>query len=274
MTDFAALAETLSRSTVEVKAVGGGSGSGVVWRSGLVITNAHVARGARARVRLWDRRELDADVVARDRGRDLVALDVPADGVTPVTPRDPGSLRVGELVVAVGHPFGVRGALAMGIVQALGPRDAPPHRRWIRADVRLAPGNSGGPLADTSGRVVGVNTMVSHGLAFAIPATAIDRFVRDGGRRSYVGVATRPVVTSVGAARLPGLMVVEVLARSPAGDAGLQIGDVLLRVGDTPLDAPDALASVVHGATPGDTLAVDLARGGRRLTREVTVRET
>src|SRR5204863_7755459 len=124
-----------------------------------------------------------------------------------ITVRDGSTLRIGELVVAVGHPRGIRGAAAMGIVHALGPRDAPGHRRWIRADVRLAPGNSGGPLADASGRVVGVNTMVAHGLGLAIPSSAVERFLEDGGRRPYVGVMTRPVVASVDTVRTPGLVV-------------------------------------------------------------------
>jgi serine protease Do len=318
MSDFAGVVELLSRSTVEVTSPdGGGGGSGVVWRPGVVITNAHVARGARARVRLWDRTEIDASVVARDRGRDLAALDVPAGGGTPVSLRDPGSLRVGELVVAMGHPLGVRGAVAIGIIHALGPPDAPPHRRWIRADVRLAPGNSGGPLADASGRLVGVNTMVAHGLALAIPGSAVERFLQDGGRRPYIGVATRalevrgaaegeaseknpkmtdrerrnPEVEVRGAAEgepseknpkitdresrhpegVAGLLVIEILPDSPAAAAGLQIGDMLLHAGGKRLDAPDALARVVQDAVPGNTVVVDLARLGQRLTREVTV---
>jgi S1-C subfamily serine protease len=285
-------------------------------------------------VRLWDRTEIDASVVARDRGRDLAALDVPAGGGTPVSLRDPGSLRVGELVVAMGHPLGVRGAVAIGIIHALGPPDAPPHRRWIRADVRLAPGNSGGPLADASGRLVGVNTMVAHGLALAIPGSAVERFLQDGGRRPYIGVATRavevrgaaegepseknPKMTArerrnpEGAAGEPseknpkmtarerrnpevaagepseknpkftdrekrnpegaaGLLVIEILPDSPAAAAGLQIGDLLLHAGGKRLDAPDALARIVQDAAPGDTVVVDLARLGQRLTREVTV---
>ena len=291
VSDFAGVVELLSRSTVEVTSSdGGGGGSGVVWRPGVVITNAHVARGARARVRLWDRTEIDASVVARDRGRDLAALDVPAGGGTPVSLRDPGSLRVGELVVAMGHPLGVRGAVAIGIIHALGPPDAPPHRRWIRADVRLAPGNSGGPLADASGRLVGVNTMVAHGLALAIPGSAVERFLQDGGRRPYIGVATRAVAVRGAAEGEPseknpkftdrerrnqegaaGLLVIEILPDSPAAAAGLQIGDLLLHAGGKRLDAPDALARVVQDAVPGDTVVVDLARLGQRLTREVTV---
>jgi len=110
-------------------------------------------------------------VVRADDRRDLAVVVVSGDGLETAVVGDPAQLRTGELVLALGHPFGVSHALALGIVHAA-------DRRWIQADVRLAPGFSGGPLADAAGRVVGINAMIAHGLGLAVPAPAIERFVR------------------------------------------------------------------------------------------------
>jgi serine protease Do len=174
----AALAATLARSTVEVRLLGRGAGAGaavgagVVWHGdGLILTNAHVARG-HVSVVLSDRRVLSARLVARDVERDLAALVVDATGLPAAEIGNSSALRVGELVVAVGNPLGLVRALSAGLVHAVGPRA-------IQADLRLAPGNSGGPLADASGRVVGLNAMIVGGLAVAVPSNEARRFVRE-----------------------------------------------------------------------------------------------
>jgi serine protease Do len=118
--------------------------------------------------------------VARDGEADLAVLRVPEHGLPAATSTEPGPLRIGSLVVAVGHPFGQRGALATGVVHALGPIE-PGGRPWIHADVRLAPGNSGGPLADVRGHLLGLNAMIVGGLALAIPVAEVKRFVRAAG---------------------------------------------------------------------------------------------
>ena len=141
-----------------------------------MVTNAHVARAPSLRVRLADDRHLAARLVAADRRADLALLRVPRTRVTLASLADSDSLCVGALVVALGHPLGLRGTLTAGIVHALGPL-SPGGRRWIHADLRLAPGNSGGPLADTAGHVVGLNTMIAGGLALAIPINDVRRFV-------------------------------------------------------------------------------------------------
>ena len=173
---FAQLAERLQASTVRVADGRRGAGSGVVWSmDGLIVTNAHVARGRVATVTFHDGRSAGARVIARDPERDLAALKLenaiafalPVAGV-----RDSGTLRVGELVFAVGNPLGLVGAMTAGIVQRLSDR-------FVIADVRLEPGNSGGPLADAQGRVVGVNSMVARGLALAVPSVAVTDFLRD-----------------------------------------------------------------------------------------------
>jgi serine protease Do len=176
------IAEHLRRITVEIHGAGGG-GAGILWAPDLVVTNAHVVDANGVRVTFADDRRVDGHVDAVDRRVDLALLRVPRRGLVPATSADPGRLRVGALVVALGHPLGLRRMLTAGVIHALGPVSAG-GRRWIRADVRLAPGNSGGPLADTTGAVVGVNTMIAGGLALAIPIDDVHRFVRSALGRS------------------------------------------------------------------------------------------
>jgi serine protease Do len=177
---FAALADTLRSVTVEITDDGASLGCGVLWPSGCVVTNAHVVRRPRVAVLDTDGRRLDAQLVARDRHADLAVFRLATADLPTATLAEATAARVGALVVAVGHPLGVRGALTAGIVHAIAPitRGGPP---WIHADLRLAPGNSGGPLADVSGAVVGINAMVVGGLALAVPVSRLREFVRDAG---------------------------------------------------------------------------------------------
>ena len=171
---LARIADRLQQVTVEISGPGGG-GAGVLWAPDLVVTNAHVARGSRVVVGFADGRQVEACLVAADRRTDIALLRVPRAGMAPAASADSDALRVGALVVAVGHPLGLRRTLTAGVVHGF-----PLSRsggRWIQADVRLAPGNSGGPLADTTGRVVGINTMIAGGLALAIPVNDVRRFV-------------------------------------------------------------------------------------------------
>ncbi len=161
--------------TVEIYGQHGG-GAGVLWAPGLIVTNAHVTRAASLRVRLADDQLVEAHVVAVDPRADLALLRVPRSGLAPAALADSDTLRVGALVVALGHPLGLRRTLTAGVVHALASTQ-PGGRRWIHADVRLAPGNSGGPLADTVGHVVGINTMLVGSLALAIPINDVRRFV-------------------------------------------------------------------------------------------------
>jgi serine protease Do len=178
--ELSALADSLRRITVRVHTGRWGQGSGVIWWSdGLIVTNAHVAPGAAARVRLADGRMLEARLVAREPDRDLAALRVMASGLPAAVPGGFDSLRAGELVAALGHPYGVPDALSIGVIHELTRDHGTP--AWIRADIRLAPGNSGGPLADVTGRVLGLNTLVAGGLGFAIPSPVVASFLRRAG---------------------------------------------------------------------------------------------
>ena len=185
--EFGAAVDVLRRLTVQVRTHGMATGAGVLWNEGasegrgLVITNAHVVQGDRATIALGDGTVARARVVARDPKRDLAALELelePAGAMVAAVVRDSPPLRVGELVIAIGHPGGFVGAATLGIVHAdEGARDGRTPR-WVRADVRLAPGFSGGPLADAAGRLVGVNTMIQGSLALAVPAATVAAWVR------------------------------------------------------------------------------------------------
>jgi serine protease Do len=180
--DVAAVVARLREITVEVRTTAHAGGSGVIWRSeGLIVTSAHVvlsAHGVRgdAQVVLADRRRLPAALIGWDGERDLALLRVQASDLPAATVGNPDDLRPGELVLAVGHPFGLAAAV-MGVVHAAPTRGRRAGPAWIQADLRLAPGNSGGPLADARGLVVGINAMIAGGLALAVPSPAVQAFV-------------------------------------------------------------------------------------------------
>ena len=164
-----------------------GAGAGVIWRAdGLILTNNHVVQRGHIRVALDDGREFAARIVHADPEIDLALLRIEADDLPPSSPVDSRGLRVGELVFAVGHPWGQRGYVTAGIVSGLGTAVTRGRRKSIpivRSDVHLAPGNSGGPLVNAVGGVVGINTMIVGGdQGVAIPSHLADAFVQE-----YVG---------------------------------------------------------------------------------------
>jgi serine protease Do len=225
---FGEVAERLRRSTVHVSSGGQGHGSGIIVRSdGTVVTNAHVARPGKSAVTLWDGRSFPAEIAARDPRRDLAILRLPASDLPAAPLGDSNRLRPGELVIAIGNPLGFMGALTAGIVHAVGPLPGLGPRKWIQAGVRLAPGNSGGPLADASGNVIGVNTMVAGRLGLAVPSNEVSRLLR-GESPQPLGVTLRPIpVTAEGNERL-GLMILELAPESAASRASLLPGDILI----------------------------------------------
>jgi serine protease Do len=170
MMSAAGLVERLRPSVVRVRS----RGAGIVWRTGAVLTNLHVVAGTRGAplVTGADGVRREARVVATSRPLDLALLALPEDGLPPASIGDSARLRVGELVFAFGHPWGQPWAVSAGIVSGLGPGD------YVRSDVRLAPGSSGGPLVDAHGDVVGVSTLVLGGdLAVALASDAARRWV-------------------------------------------------------------------------------------------------
>ncbi len=263
------VAERLRRSTVQVRlrdAQAGGTGV-IATADGRIVTNAHVARGGQASVELWDGRELPATLVARDARRDLAMLQVAAGGLPAATFGDSNTLRVGELVMAIGNPMGFVGALTTGVVHALGNLPGFGAQSWVLADVRLAPGNSGGPLADAQGRVIGINTMIVHGLGAAVPGNAVTAFLHRGAAGYSLGVTVQPV--PLGNRRI-GLLVLKVEANSPAANAPLWVGDLLIGAGGKPFHSTDDLYQALDGA--GGLIRLEFLRGDRTATREVTIR--
>jgi serine protease Do len=170
MHGFGEIAEALRCSTVAVRDGRRGQGSGVIWSAGgLIVTNAHVARAQQAEVELWDGRRLPARTLLRDPWRDLAVLRVRASGLPAANVGNSDGVRPGEIAIAVGNPFGLAGAVSTGIIHSVGEIGGMGRQRWIRAGVQLAPGNSGGPLANARGEVIGINTAVIHGLGVAAP---------------------------------------------------------------------------------------------------------
>src|SRR5579864_7263883 len=192
---FGEIAEQLRRSTVLIHSGGRGAGSGVIWSSnGLVVTNTHVVRGSRVNVQLWDGREFEAAVLSRDSRRDLAQLRIDAENLPAASTADSSAVRPGELAIAIGNPMGFVGALATGVIHAVGPLRGLGRQTWVQADVRLAPGNSGGPLANAQGRVIGINTMVAGGLALAIPSNTVRDFLSAGPTNAWLGVTVHPTL--------------------------------------------------------------------------------
>ncbi|HEV3202101.1 MAG TPA: trypsin-like peptidase domain-containing protein [Bryobacteraceae bacterium] len=263
MRGFGEIAEQLRRSTVQVFSDRRrGGGSGVVWKpDGLIVTNAHVAREAQTQVEFWDGRRFEARVVAHDPRRDLAALRIAARsagdlsaGDFAANPGDSGALRPGELVIAVGSPLGFSGALSTGVVHSIGALPGMGRQDWVRADVRLAPGNSGGPLANARGDVIGINTAIVNGLGVAVPSNAVAGFLERGASPS-LGVTLRPVSF--------GLQILDLDPNGAAATASLRAGDILVGSFDSLSEALDSGRDVVR---------LQFFRGDRTKVREAFVR--
>jgi serine protease Do len=270
---FGEIAEQLRRSTVLIDSGGRGAGSGVIWSSdGLVVTNAHVVRGSRVNVQLWDGREYEAAIHSRDTNRDLAQIRIDATDLPAAAAADSSKLRPGELAIAIGNPMGFVGALATGVIHAVGPLRGLGPRTWVQADVRLAPGNSGGPLADSHGRIVGINTMVAGRLALAIPSNTVRDFLSAGPENARLGVTVHPTLVprTAGAGKTFGLVVLEVEPGGPADQASLMPGDILLGTEEKPFTAIEDLAGALQGTSPR-VLRVEFLRGDYTRIRRVAV---
>ncbi len=265
--ELTTIAEHLRRCTVQVRSGKLGAGSGVIWHeTGVIITNAHVVNGTEVEVELFDKTVLDASVIARNAQRDLVALQIQANNLSIANVGDSDRLRVGEFVLAVGNPLGLVGAVTTGIIHTIGSTQ---HRPWIQADVRLAPGNSGGALANAKGQVIGINTMIVNGCGFAIPSNIVQRFLEDQGDRPYLGVSLQPVMVPVARRPVYGLLITAVESDSPAEAARLQTEDVLIGVRGTSFQTPNELFEILERSQTGDGLPLTILRGGQRSVVEV-----
>jgi serine protease Do len=272
MESIGLVADQLRRSTVSILSRGQGSGSGIVWDSnGLIVTNAHVVQGKDATVELWSGRRFPARLLAQDARRDLATLRVDAHPALEPAPRaDAASLRSGELVIAVGNPLGFQGAVSKGVIHGVGAVRGLGPQPWVQASIRLAPGNSGGPLADAAGRVVGINSMVvSGGVGLAVPTEAVRRFVEHGPEQTSLGVAVQPARRKIDGQPAVGLVVLDVTDGGPAARASILQGDVIIAANGRTLRSFEDLARALHSGAA--SLALRFLRGERTRYREVTV---
>jgi serine protease Do len=276
---FGEVVEKLRRSTVHVRTGRNNSGSGVIWsQDGQIVTNAHVVRGAGSSgdvaVELWDGRRVPGGIVKEDRQRDLAVLQVAPSGLTAVSPGDSDALRVGELVIAVGNPLGFTGAASTGVIHRLnwreGTRGGFENRSWVVSQIRLAPGNSGGPLANAAGEVVGMNTMIAGGLAFAIPSQAVAEFLRSSHKQEAgLGVVVQPI--PVGRSRELALIVLKVVPDSPADRSSLREGDILVGAGGKRFSSVQDLRIGIHTSLDG-IMELQFRRGASENIRTVAIR--
>ena len=261
---------------------GAGSGSGFVFTpDGLILTNSHVvAGGNEVSVSLTDGRVLGADVVGDDPHTDLAVLRVTAPELTAAPLGNSATLRPGQVVIAIGNPFGFQHTVTTGVVSALGrslrARTVRLMENLIQTDAALNPGNSGGPLVSSRGEVVGVNTAVilgGQGIAFAVPINTatwvIASLLKDGRvRRSHLGVAghdidiPRRLVREYSLPRDRGLSITGVTDKSPADEAGLRAGDLLIDFGGVPISGVDDLVRLLTDAAIGVATPVRILRHG------------
>ena len=277
-------------------ASGTSAGTGVIVSdAGYLVTNYHVVRRAQSiDVKLTDERELTASVVGEDPVSDLAVLYIAADGLTPAQFGDSDTLRVGDSVVAIGDPLGVelRGTMTDGIVSAIS-RDVQVDGRTmnlIQTNAALNSGNSGGPLINSMGQIIGINTMKIgafadssgvEGLGFAIPSATVQEIVNQLLTQGYV--SGRPWLGIEGESfstfyqrfyRIPrGVYITSVQSGSPAGTAGLQSGDIIVSVDGTAVSDMEDLDSLLYAHIPGDTMTLTIYRSGRQGDVTVTLTE-
>ncbi len=279
-----------SRDGAEPTAVSGGSGVIIDADEGIIVTNNHVIEGGQTfRVDLADGRLLDAELIGKDLATDLAVLRIPAGGLAEVETADSDTLRTGDLAFAVGYPLGLEQTLTMGVISGLGRSglgDAV--EDYIQTDAAVNSGNSGGPLLDSRGRLIGINTSIlsgdfsggNDGIAFAVP-TRIMRFVVDqlradgevtrGRIGATLGSLTAERAVELGLGFVRGAIVEDVVPGSPADRAGLVRGDVITRIQNRPVANAGSVQAVVGIAPPGTALTLVYLRDGVEGNASMTV---
>ena len=264
-------------------------GSGfIIEASGVILTNAHVVKDAESiTVRLQDKRELPAKVLGMDERSDVAVLKIEASGLPVARLGNSDQVEVGEWVLAIGSPFGLDFTATQGIVSALA-RNLPDdtYVPFIQTDAAVNPGNSGGPLFNTKGEVIGINSQIYSrsggymGLSFAIPintATQVAEQLRAHGEvvRGWLGVMIQPIdgdlAKSFGLDRPRGALVAQVQADSPAAKAGIKSGDVILKFNGQPIDSTAQLPAKVAATAVGSKVEVLILRDGKEKSIDVTI---
>jgi serine protease Do/serine protease DegQ len=262
-------------------------GSGfIIDKKGDVLTNFHVVKGAdEITVRLSSKKEYRGKVVGTDSKTDLAVVRFQPDSeLTVATLGNSDALKVGEWAIAIGNPFGLDQTVTVGVISATGRSDVgiTAYENFIQTDASINPGNSGGPLLNLRGEVVGINTAIvaaGQGIGFAIPVNMVKRVVgqlveRGKVVRGWLGVAVQPLTAelaqSLGARGTAGAVVASVYPGSPAADAGLRQGDLILTFGRTPVEDYHHLQRLVADSEVGKSIAVGLLR--KKTPLDVTVR--
>jgi putative serine protease PepD len=290
------IAKTATPGVVEVDATsssgsaspfpGGGSssaeGTGFVYdTNGDIVTNEHVVDGASSvRVKLSDGSTYKATVVGSDTSTDVAVLhvDAPASKLHPLAIADSSQVAVGDGVVAIGNPFGLDGTVTSGIVSAVGREisapDNAPIDGAIQTDAAINHGNSGGPLLNLRGQVIGVTSQIqsegggNDGVGFAIPSNLVKSIASQliaGGKVEHALLGVTPTQAS------GGVRITSVETGSGAAKAGLKVDDVITKVGDATITSPEQLRSIIASHKPGDTLSITIRRGGATQTVKATL---
>jgi len=264
-----------------------GVGSGFIIESnGFILTNAHVVEGATTiYVTLTDKREFKAKLIGADKRTDVALVKIEAAGLPRLTIGDSSKVRVGEWVLAIGSPFGLENTVTAGIVSAKS-RDTGDYLPFIQTDVAVNPGNSGGPLLNTRGEVVGINSQIFSrsggymGISFAIPmdeAMRVSNQLKASGKvsRGRIGVAiaevSKEVAESLGLPRARGALIRSIEVGAPADKADLEPGDVILSFGDKPIEKSSDLPRIVGDTKPGTTSTITVWRKGAQKEFNITV---
>ena len=265
-----------------------GQGSGVIVdAAGYLVTNNHVIDGAsEITVQLSDSRRKPARVVGSDPLTDIAVLKIDAENLIAAEWGDSNQLEVGALVWAIGNPFGLNRSVTFGIISAIGRPGTTAYQDFLQTDAAVNPGNSGGPLVNVEGKIVGINTAIVgrsyQGVSFSIPsdkARDVYERIRATGKvaRGWLGVAlaplTPPVAKQLQIADDRGALIQEIIAGGPAANAGLQAGDVVVEWNDTPVDNPTTLSQLVAATEIGSQARATIIRDGKQQSVNIQVDE-
>ena len=252
------------------------AGAGVIFdaQKGLIVTNSHVVRNVlKIKVTFKDGSEVVGDVLGADEDTDLAVVKVESDKpLTEVKFADSSKVRVGQLVVAVGNPYGLNDTTTFGIVSGLKRENVNLSRYedFIQTDASINPGNSGGPLLNIKGEVIGINTAIinyAQSIGFSIPSNMVSYIVKqlvEHGEvhRGWLGVGIDALPEEM--ENKKGVIVNSVFEGDPAHRAGLKVGDIILRIGGAEIDSPNTLIRIIGTITPGQTINLDILRNGKR----------